>query len=157
MIEENLRKTGWNPINKPKSFYYSIHPLLIISRCLGLCSFSIVLSPFGEAVQLKIHFFDMLWFLSCNLVCVFFVCFDILETITEFQIESLYLTVLSERLLLITGLAMCAVNIVMNMINRNKILWNFEQFAAFDKEVIPLAVLFSYFYRKHQTNWKKIK
>lgn len=119
-----------------KTVYYSFRPLFNFSRCFGLFPFSIKTNLFGEVQRVKLTFFDLAWFciaIAMYLTIAVFILFD--SNNAQADVRTTYILVTGDKLLLVFGLLMCAASIIMDMINRNRILWNIQRFEVFDKEV----------------------
>lgn len=131
----NLRKLFSRSPSRPKHFYYSVRPIVVVSRCYGLNPFSYETNVYGEVHRIKITFSDSVWFIVA--VGMYLSVAIILSTQTHFPAEfkSVFLLVLGDRMLAVHGLVMCAVSIIMDMMNRDRILQNVQRFQAFDTEV----------------------
>lgn len=154
MAWKNLPTICCSSTNRQKSFYCSIRPLLISSRCFGLSSFSIKTNLFGEVVQVKFTLLNFLWFSAVILLFVGLICFNLHHSFAKFQLKSLYVLTLAEQILMIKGLTVGVVNIIIDVNNRERILRTIEQFTAFDKEVmrsLHLSSLLAYVDNSHNT------
>lgn len=136
MVWKNLSTVCCSSTNPPKSFYHSIRPLLINSRCFGLNCFSVKTNLFGDAVQVKITSLHFVWFSLVILLFVGLIWFNFHHSFGAFQLKSLYVLTLAKQISLIKALAVGVVNVIMDVINRERVLRYIEQFTAFDKEVI---------------------
>lgn len=136
----SIRKLFCRSSSRPKNFYYSIRPMVILSRCFGLHPFSFVTNVYGEVHRTKIKFLDSIWFI---VVIVMYSSFALLIS-THINLASEYKTVyvlmLGEQLLIVCGLVMCVVSVIMDMVNRNRILRNAQRFQAFDMEVWKIQI-----------------
>lgn len=136
-IYANVRKlcTRWSSRPKNCHYYYSIRPIIVLSRCFGLNPFSFKTNVFGEVYRTQITFFDALWFVAAITMYVTLTVLVSMHISLAPELESVYLLVLGDQLLLAFALVMCVVGVVMDMVNRNRILRNIQRFEAFDKEV----------------------
>lgn len=125
------------PQFQSKTVYYSFRPLFIYSRCFGMMPFSIQTNLFGEVQRVKVTLFDVAWLcmsIAMYLGLIAFVAFGS-DADSVSDSRNSHILVLGDRLLFVYGILMCIVSCIMDLINRNRILWNIQRFEAFDKEV----------------------
>lgn len=135
MVYANLREFFSRSTSRPKDFYYSIRPMVIMSRCYGLHPFSYETNVYGEVHRTKVTVIDSLWFmvaLTMYSTCAFVMS---LHVRLSPEYKTVFLLMLAEQILLVFGLVMCVMGISMDMLNRNRILRNIQRFQAFDAEV----------------------
>lgn len=118
-----------------KAVYHSFRPIFYMSRLFGLAPFSVQTNLFDEVQRVKLTFFDLLWFCTAILMYLSLAVFGVLGPIRPSDFGSVYILVLGDQLLLVFGLVMCFVSVIMDMVNRNRIMGNIQRFEAFDKEV----------------------
>lgn len=135
MLYTNLRKLFFQSPSRPKDFYYSIRPLVIVSRCYGLLPFSFETNVYGEVHRTKVTIFDSIWFIVA--IAMYFSCAFVVSMQIRLapEYKSMIILLLAEQLLLVFGLVMCVVGIIMDMLNRDRILRNVQRFQSFDTEV----------------------
>lgn len=129
-----------------KSVYYSFSPLFSYSRCFGLSPFSIETNVFGEFQRVKLTCFDVVWFCISIFIHVCLIIKLTTSLINDIsRLKGLHVFLLGfDHFLLSYAAIVCITYIVLNLINRNRILDNIHRFDAFDKEVIFLKYCIYY-------------
>lgn len=118
-------------------YYTSIRPIIILSRCFGLNSFSFKTNAFDQIDRTDLSIFDVF----CFVVAITLYTSSALALIASIQLglqpeyQSIYLLLLGDQLLLAFQLIVCTISVIMDMMNRDRILATIQQFEEFDKEV----------------------
>lgn len=132
-------------------FIDSFKPIYYFLRILGLMPFSITRSSNGNISEPKVKKSNGLWFLFS--ICIYSMASFISFEYVKFNRESnayLYMMVLSQNLLLTTGLICCVLFVAMDMCNRFKLVDILQKFMIFDKEVsdfVPILIHLAQYFR----------
>lgn len=138
-----LPSNNFNPSTVPKAenllksidFVYNLQPIASYSRIFGLIPFSVIRSPNGGAYEARVKPFDILWFIIsiCSYVFLGFVYIHSID-VPKSRYES-YILLFGDSILISLGIFFGAVIIIMDMINRFRIVDILNNFVAFDKNV----------------------
>lgn len=116
-------------------FAHSISPLYYFSRAIGFLPYSIVFNSNNEIIKCRVSVLDLLWFV---ISIVFYLCFAIFYyAASEYlkigrEVSILYV---GDTILIVFGLIYGAIVIIIDMINRNRIVDILKRIYIFDKEV----------------------
>lgn len=125
--KESERKKAFN-------LFDCIKPTYIAARVFGQLPFTIHCNSNGELTRASVGAFDVLWFIGAiilNLVCVYFTLSSLQ---ISFVIESSVL-LNGSRLITIFGFLMAPIFIVLDMINRNRLVKILRDLSNFDDNV----------------------
>lgn len=120
---------------KAMNFYDSIKPAYIVSRIFGFLPFAVEHDSYGKTLKASVGIFDMLWFFGAITLDLGFVYFIMTYSLKQmFKIDS---PVLLEgcRAIAGLGLILTVLAIVLDMINRKRIIQILGDFVAFDEQV----------------------
>lgn len=119
-----------------EAVFHSFSPLFNYSRCFGLIPFSISKHFLRQAQRVHVRFVDLVWPCITIAILLNFAFTNMLKpNNSQVDLKNTHILVLGDRALLGFGLVMAAFSIVLDMINRNRILWTIQRFESFDKEV----------------------
>lgn len=124
------------PAFQSKSVYHSFRPLFIYSRCFGLIPFAIQTNLFGEVQRVKSSFLNLAWPCIAILLYLSIGIFDILTPNNpRNDLRTTYILVLGDQIIFVSKAVMSISSVLMDLVNRKRILRNIQRFEAFDKEV----------------------
>lgn len=121
--------------SKKTNFLHVVRTILIFSRIFGLLPFSIILDSNGKVRRARVNIFDFLWFLIS--ICIYLLiayCYY-QNTIPPKPHSKSYILIGLSYVRLITGLIFGAAIIVVDMLNRSKLISMFKKIMFFDIEV----------------------
>lgn len=117
------------------NFSYCIQPAYIMSRIFGLLPFGICYSSNGEILKAKVGIFNAVWFIGAialNLILAYVVA-------SAFRLQAaalgLSFSVVGGEVIVMFGFSMAIISIVLDMINRNRLIKIVEEFNQFDNKV----------------------
>lgn len=122
---------------KIMNFGSVFRPLYFLSRIFGFASFSISTKSKGEIQNPKIYFYDGLWFLTVILMYLVF-AYDTLNTFRtskQFLNQKTWVMVVCARLTEVLSFIHGILAIIMNVVNRFKLMNMVKMYNRFDKEV----------------------
>lgn len=144
IVQKNSPKSWLRPKFQSKSVYQSFRPIFIFSRCFALIPFSIETSQLGEVERANLTFLDLIWPCIATAIYLGLTVLSFFGAIgTKSDMRTTHILVIGDRLLFMFGVTIGTASITMNLINRNRLLWNIQQFEAFDKEVINSISIYS--------------
>lgn len=120
------------------NFVHSFRPVYYLSRIFGLMPFTMKLCDTNQRIQkAQVTVFDGVWFLiSISLyISMAIIAWKTMD-LPQKTIQSSYILILGDNLLLIVGLVYSALIIAFDMHNRSKLVEILNKFVTFDKEVI---------------------
>lgn len=119
-----------------KSVQYGFRPIYFYSRCAGLWPFTITYHSNGSIKNAQIRIFDCLWFLIsiCLYLTALISSYDYMKD-SEASKEKNFFTNLMFYINQIPPLLFGPVCIVLDMLNRNRLINILNKFTIFDKEV----------------------
>lgn len=112
-----------------------LRPIYYFSRILGLLSFSIIRDMNGEIQNIRVHLFDLLWFMVSICVFLILIIMACISVDLPQKTNSTRLLIFGQRVHSILVLINAAIMIIMDMCNRFRILNIVQKFTTFDKEV----------------------
>lgn len=133
-----IAKVKKNSHSRRFNFSSSMMPAYFFSRAFGLLPFSIVRDSRGEAQAARVYLLDFLWFFISMLIyflLTIYVYFDVESLGPSQTISESYILIVGEPALIIFGMIYGAMVIVMDMLNRNRLVDVLKKFTDFDKEV----------------------
>lgn len=120
---------------KHLDFCYAITPLYTCSRLVGLMPFTIIRSPSGNGLAVKVTGRDLVWFITAIL---WYTVLALISTknlrLPQDPNESLTINV-GDHMIIISGLLMGSFSIVLDMFNRNRLINMAQKYEIFDKKV----------------------
>lgn len=119
---------------KKINFFYGFRPIQYMSRIFGLWPFSIETDPSGIIQKFHMRPYDILWAIL-TLALYLTVTSIFVRNIMETRI--IIVLHFGFFMIRIVGLSTAALTIVMNIINRHKLIGMLKQFANFDNAVSP--------------------
>lgn len=133
--------------SKENNIAYSLIPIYILSRTIGLVPFSIIRDSIGRVQEARVSLFDFCWFVISVLLYLVasFFCYQNLCLIIKLPQDpntSIILTI-GDHLLIIFGLIYGAIIIAMDMYNRRRLVEILKKITVFDEEVSKMKFLFS--------------
>lgn len=120
---------------RPKKYQHGFQPIYYVSRFVGLWPFTIVYHSNGSIKGPRVDLFDSFWFLIS--ICLYLIALFYTCEFMKYQDpnKSNYLSELLFYLSQIPTLLFGAVNIVLDMYNRNSIVLILHKFITFDSKV----------------------
>lgn len=136
---ENARKGP----QKPEKFYACAQSVYILSRFVGLFPFSIKYDVNGHMKSVCVKIFDAIWFAGAISINLFFIYFtiDFIKRSNSNQTPST-LSHFGAKIFLIFGLLNTSLSIVLDLLNRNRLLKISKDLFAFDAEVTKSHIFF---------------
>lgn len=118
-----------------KNVQHAFQPIYYFSRCAGLWPFTIEYDASGSIKRAPVHSFDCLWFLIsiCVYLTALFYAYQDLRNQVESGSHIFYTLVFNINNM--PPLLFGAVSIVLDMLQRNKLINILNKFAIFDKDV----------------------
>lgn len=116
------------------NFYHCIKPLCSISRVFGLLPFTIDLDPNGNIKRARVSVSNACWFICFIAATVVAFYFVETATVQQADLESSVLFV-SEQLFWFSGIFMLFLSMILDMLNRNRLVKILQDFIAFDESV----------------------
>lgn len=120
---------------RPKKYQNSFRSIYYVTRFVGLWPFTIVYHSNGSIKKSSVGLFDKFWFLIS--ICLYLTAFFYTCTFMKHQDpnKSNYLSELLFYLSQIPTLLFGAVNVILDMFNRHKIVNILRKFNTFDSRV----------------------
>lgn len=121
---------------QPKIFEHSFKPVYYFSRCIGLWPFTITYNINGSIKEARVHLLNSLWFLIsiCLYLSALFFCYvDLMYSLDSGR--SYYFSDFLFLISQIPPLLFGSFAVVLNMVNRNRIVNILKNFMIFDTEV----------------------
>lgn len=120
---------------RPEKHRHGFQTIYYFSRCVGLWPFTITYHPNGSIKGVCVHLFDKFWFLLSISVYLASLLYYYDRTKTQIHKQKNYLSTLlfatSQMPLLLFG----AVGIVMDILNRHRLVNILQKFIIFDRKV----------------------
>lgn len=120
---------------KNLNFCYNVRPIHSYSRIFGMTPFSIIPGLSGEPYEARVKIFDFVWFIVST--CAYVILgIGYLQTLgVQLNPNESYILVYMDTLLISFGVLFGAIIIVLDMLNRFRIIEILEKFMLFDKRV----------------------
>lgn len=119
---------------KPMNFYSGVLPAHHSARMMGLCPFGLQLTANGEIESAIVRFKDRIWFVL--VICIhMFLLFTTSRILKLSNDTASTILLYSNQCILVVVLAMASVSIVLDLINRHRLVETMQIFHEFDKEV----------------------
>lgn len=122
---------------KKVNFFYGFRPIQHVSRIFGLWPFSIEINSNGTIKKVRLRPWDILW--AILTICLYLSAASIF-IIGIMHSNGVKILHVGFFLIRIIGTLTAALTIVMNIINRHRLIGMLKQFAHFDNDVSPLKV-----------------
>lgn len=123
------------PFRKSTNFFDCVKLLRFVARCYGLLSFSINYTSNREIKNCELRAFDLIYALTHIIMCLASFVFT-LEYFTAPQNIWGMILLFGMEFLLISAILMAAVSIVLDILNRNRLIEMLQKIQQFDKLVI---------------------
>lgn len=104
------------------------------ARIFGLLPYTINYSPHGEIVSSSIRCTDIVWFVISLTICILFAIFGSSSLTPTSDIRTTVL-LLGGRIILICNVLLAVVSIILDSLNRNRLINLLKEISEFDKSV----------------------
>ena len=128
----NFQKTGI--LLENLNFCFTVKPIQFYSHIFGLVPFHIVRGGNGDRREPRVGLFDFLWFVIS--ICIYlWLGVAYVQTLEMPQNPSRIMLVLGDAILISAGVCFGSIIVLMDMINRFRIVEILNKFTLFDKKV----------------------
>lgn len=117
------------------TFEYSMWPVYIFSRVFGLMPFSVARDSDGSIQKPRVKIIDLVWFLISICSCLTLAFYELQIVKLPQDPHNSQLLILGDNVIIVLGLAFNALVIVMNMLNRKRLVEILRKFTIFDQRV----------------------